>query len=110
MSRSANLVTFAACAVLALTLAGPAFAASCSAGVTGSGRAANPLNYDPPKHYNAGVLAKSRAIADWRIAVAAKCPRASTHWWRATGKKLECDGYAGGTGCEATAVPARRIF
>ena len=110
MSRSANLVTFAACAVLALTLTGPAFAASCSAGVTGSGQAANPLNYDPPKHYNVEKLAKQRAIAAWHEAVEAKCQHVSSHWWRARNKKIECDNHAGGLGCEATAIPARRIF
>ena len=97
--------------ILAVALAGPAAAESaCQAGITGVGRAANPLNYDPPKHYNMGELAKKRAIANWHEQVNAKCRHDSSLWFRARNKKIECDGYAGGIGCEATAIPARRIF
>lgn len=97
-------------AILAIALAGPAAAGPCSDGITGAGKAANPMNYDPPKHYNMNALARKRAIADWHEKVELKCPHESSLWLRARNKKIACDGYAGGLGCEATAVPARRIF
>lgn len=109
MSYSRTLVSLAF-AMCSLALAGPAAAEGCRVATTGVGRAANPLNYDPPKHYNMEKLAKSRAIANWQSAVKAACPEASTLWFRALGKKISCDGYAGGTGCEATATPAKRLF
>lgn len=81
---------------------------ACLEPVKAYARAANPLNYDPPKHYNPERLAKDRAIARWRDEVASKCPRASNLWWRARDRKVECEGYAGGIGCDVSAIPAIR--
>ncbi len=96
--------------LLSFALAGPAGADACDQPVTGVGRAANPLNYDPPKHYNMEKLAKGRAIAKWRTAVALKCAARSSLWWRAGNKKIACEGYAGGLGCEVTGTPGPRFW
>lgn len=105
-----SVVFLASIAVLAVAVATPAAAEgiACVTGITGVGKAANPLNYDPPRHYDMLALAKRRAIANWHEEVEAKCPHASSYWFRARTKKVTCDGYAGGTGCEAFAIPARR--
>ena len=110
LSRWSKLIPIAALTLASLALANPAAADGCRRATTGSGRAANPANYDPPKHYNMEKLAKSRAIANWQEKVRAACSGASTAWLRARDKKIECDGYAGGLGCEATATPARKFF
>ena len=79
--------------------------AACHTGITGMGRMSSGMAYDPPRHYDAGKIARKKAIADWRTKVAATCPHHSTWWIRASSKAIVCDGYAGGTGCEATAIP-----
>jgi hypothetical protein len=97
---------------MALAGAGPVLLAECGAlaaecgAISASGRAANPLNYDPPKHYDMEALAKARAIAAGRAAVRASCPGSSSTWDRAGQRSLFCEGYAGGLACEATATPA----
>lgn len=101
--RRALVLGAAACVLLATSCA--AIAGACDGGVTGQGRAANPMNYDPPRHYDMEKTARRRAIAAWRAEVGRRCPKASTAWWRARDRKIECDGYAGGLGCAATAVP-----
>ena len=110
MSTSRPRVSLTVLALVSLAFASPAAAEGCRRATTGVGRAGNPLNYDPPKHYNAEKLARSRAIANWQVSVRAACPQASTLWLRASDKKISCEGYAGGTGCEATATPAKRFF
>ncbi|MBS0240920.1 MAG: hypothetical protein JSS20_02000 [Proteobacteria bacterium] len=94
-------------AVLIVALAPMAAHAACEDGVTGRGRAANPQNYEPPKHYDMGALARSRAIADWQQSVRKKCPARSSSWAKAHRKDLQCEGYAGGTECTATGVPRK---
>lgn len=107
----ARALALSAAAVCAVALAHPAIAApACKDGVTATGRAANPMNYDPPKHYDAQKLATTRAIEAWSADVRARCGSRSPHWWRATGKSIECEGHAGGTGCTATATPAKKVF
>ena len=93
----------------AICQAAPAYG-KCDGTVTGLGKAPHGANFDPPRKYNTEALAKTRAIADWSAKVKAGCPRSSTSWYRATNKKVSCDGYAGGIGCEATAHPRRRYF
>jgi hypothetical protein len=107
---SPNALALAALALLSLGMATTAEADGCRKSTTAVGRAANPANYDPPKHYNMEKLAKTRAIANWQAAVRTNCPEASTLWLRASDKKISCEGYAGGLGCEATATPAKRLF
>jgi hypothetical protein len=79
---------------------------SCPGPIVASARAPNGLNLDPPQHYDTQKLARSRAIASWRREVAKRCPQSSTLWWRAHGKKIDCEGYAGGIECEVRGQPA----
>ena len=108
-TRGGAAVIILACAGMALGHSAAGAEPACTSPLTASGRAAYPLNYDPPKHYNAEKLAKDRAIAKWRELVASKCPQSSNLWWRARDRKVDCEGYAGGTGCEATGIPSKRI-
>jgi hypothetical protein len=96
----------------ALASCGPALAdpAWCEREVVGSGRIANGLNFDPPRHYDTQAVARQRAIAAWRDKVGVRCPHHSTFWWRAHGKSVDCEGYAGGIECEVRAVPARKLL
>ena len=95
-----------AAAVLALAATSAlADAPACTTGITGMGRMSNGMAYDPPRHYDAEKLARKKAIRDWHEKVEAMCPHHSAWWWRAHNKSISCDGYAGGTGCEATAIP-----
>lgn len=87
-----------------LALAGSA-AAACGS-VSAQGRAANPANYDPPKHYDMESLAKARAIAAWRVTAARQCPASSAAWSLATGRSIDCEGVAGGLECQAAGAPA----
>jgi len=110
--RAAPLISLAATVAAVSLLAAMSQASAenaCREAISATGKAANPANYDPPKHYNMEKLAKDRAIAAWRALVANKCPHDSNLWWRARNRKVSCEGYAGGTGCEASATPARRI-
>ena len=103
-----TLQTLIATAVLAaLTTSTAAFAdpAACTTGITASGRMSNGMAYDPPRHYDAEKLARKKAIHAWHEQVEATCPHHSSRWWRASHKSIACDGYAGGIGCEATAIP-----
>ncbi len=109
ISRSASLATLAAVVGVVAGLAPAAAENTCMQSITASGRAANPLNYDPPKHYKAEKLAKDRAVAKWRELVAFKCPHDSNLWWRARGRKVDCEGYAGGIDCAASGTPAKRL-
>ena len=79
---------------------------ACPGPIVASARAPNGLNFDPPKQYDTEKLARRRAITSWRREVAKRCPHSSTLWWRAHGKKIDCEGYAGGVECEARAHPA----
>lgn len=105
-------VSVLAIAVLAAGLTGsPAGAApACKEGVIARGRAANPLNYDPPRRYDAQKLATKRAITAWSADVRARCGSYSPLWWRAQDKKISCEGYAGGMACTVSAVPAKKLL
>ena len=109
LSRTAALAVLVAAVGLAAGLAPASAESACEQSITASGRAANPQNYDPPKHYNPETLAKDRAIAKWRELVAAKCPHDSNFWWRARDRKVTCEGYAGGISCEASGTPAKHM-
>ena len=91
-------------ATLLLVAAEPAAASICANKVVGQGRAANPANYDPPRHYDMVKRARERAIAAWRAKVARGC---SSNWSRASKRNVDCEGYAGGTECTASATPPR---
>ena len=96
----------ACCAGIAMVaVGGPAAAAICANSVVGKGRAANPANYDPPRSYDMVKRARERAIAAWRAKIARGCSR---NWSRASKRNVDCEGYAGGTECTATATPPRR--
>ena len=94
-----------AASILALSPATLAHA-GCADGMTGVGRAANPSHYDPPRKYDVVELARTRAELAWLKAVKAECPGRSVIWLRSSGRKVECEGYAGGTECTVTAIPA----
>jgi len=83
---------------------------ACNSSISASARATNGLNLVPPQTYDTQELARSRAIAAWQGTVAARCPRRSSPWRRAKGRKVDCDGYAGGISCEVSATPARRLL
>ena len=87
-------------------LAVPASAAAGCDSVSAQGRAANPANYDPPRHYDMEELAKARAIAAWRVIAARECAVSRAAWSKATGRSVDCEGYAGGLECTARATPA----
>ena len=108
--RSAATLGLAIAMIAAAAPSALADAAVCTTGIATYGRMANGLNYDPPRHYNAEKLARNKAIAAWRADVTAQCPHHSNLWWRAANKSIECDGYAGGTGCDLKAVPAKKLF
>ena len=91
----------------ASVLAAPAYG-KCEGTVTGTGRMAHGHNYDPPRKYDAQALAKKKALADWSAKVKSGCPGYSHLWFRASQKRIACDAYAGGIGCEATAHPHKR--
>lgn len=95
-----------ACACLIACLAAPAHAAEGCGSVSAQGRAANPANYDPPKHYDMESVAKARAVAAWRVTAARQCPASTAAWSRATGRSVDCEGYAGGLECTARGTPA----
>jgi hypothetical protein len=99
-------------ALLGMAASGTASAHSysCHGGIAALGRMANGLNFDPPRRYDTERVARSRAIAAWRLRVATRCPAYSTFWWRAHDKRVECEGYAGGVACEVRAAPARKLF
>jgi hypothetical protein len=100
-------------AVLAMLATSPealAYSGPCEIGLRATGRMSNGLNFDPPRHYDTMKAARSRAIAAWRQKVAVRCPHHSTFWWRAHGKRVDCEGYAGGVNCEVAATPARKLF
>jgi hypothetical protein len=107
-----RLAAAVAALVVSAAAALPAAAdpAACHDGISAMAKAANPMNYDPPKHYDAESLAKSRAISAWRSKVESLCPHHSSHWWRAHDKKVSCEGYAGGIGCDVSAIPAHRFW
>jgi hypothetical protein len=94
---------------LALGISGAAAKEACQSAIAVSARAPNGLNLEPPQHYDTEKLARSRAIAIWKQAVATRCPRYSTLWWRARDMKVECEGYAVGDGCAVIARPARKL-
>lgn len=95
--------------LLAVGVGGAAAKDECQGAIVASARAPNGLNLEPPQHYDTEKLARSRAIASWQQKVAALCPQDSTLWWRARDKKVDCEGYAGGIGCEVSARPARKL-
>lgn len=99
--RSAKLVMIGA--IGALAVASPALA-ECGA-ISGTGSAANPQNYNPPRRYDMVTLAKAHAVGAWKNAVRSLCPGHSTSWTKARGKSISCEGYAGGTQCVATGKP-----
>jgi hypothetical protein len=92
--------------LLAAGVCGAAAKDECQGAIVVSARAPNGLNLEPPQHYDTERLARSRAIGSWQQIVAARCPQHSKLWWRAHEKKIDCEGYAGGIGCEASARPA----
>lgn len=106
------LVTLSLSALLSVAACGAASAHSyaCRSGIAAASRMANGLNFDPPRRYDIERVARSRAIAAWRLKVAVRCPRRSTFWWRAYDKRVDCEGYAGGIACQVRAVPARKLF
>jgi hypothetical protein len=106
------LATSSVTALLVLAACAPASAhwSGCRDGVAAVGRMANGLNFDPPRHYDAERLARSRAIAAWQQKVALRCPGRSTFWWRAYDKRIDCEGYAGGVACQVRAAPARKLL
>lgn len=85
-------------------------AGRCDRGFYAQARVANGLNYDPPRHYDATALARSRAIGLWKMKVRTLCPDHSAFWWRAFEKDVACEGYAGGIGCRVAARPAHKFF
>ncbi len=95
--------------LLALSVCAAGAEEACRGTIAASARAPSGLNLEPPQHYDTEKLARSRAIARWRQEVATRCPQASTLWWRAHGKKIACEGYAGGIECEVSALPARKL-
>ena len=95
--------------LLALGISGAVAKDACQGAIADSARAPNGLNLDPPQHYDTEKLARGRAIAGWQQKVATRCPLYSTLWWRARDRKVDCEGYAGGIGCEVSARPARKL-
>src|SRR5437879_5740963 len=110
MKKLVALHVFALAALLGVGGAAAAQTGQCSNAIVASARAPNGLNYDPPRHYDTEKLAQKRAVAAWQRTVAAACPRYSTSWSRAQEKTFNCEGYAGGISCEASARPARRML
>lgn len=98
-------LTFAAAMFLAL--ASSAIAA-CPETITGVGRAPHGTNFDPPRKYDTEALARKRAMDAWADRVRAECPGRAAGWSGARNAKLECEGYAGGIMCEASAAPRGR--
>jgi len=94
-------------AVAIVTQPAAANPAQCTVVVTATGRAGNPQNYEPPRHYDAEKLASARAIQAWQAKAAHQCPHYSNLWTRARNRKLDCEGHAGGISCQASATPAR---
>lgn len=101
------LMASAVMAALAAMYADGASAAGCEAPVSAEGRAANPMNFDPPQHYDMEATAKARARAAWRQAVKLRCPGYQANWPLAHRAADICEGYAGGISCTVSAVPAR---
>ena len=110
MKTLAILGLGACLALIANSAAALADPLQCEFGLHATGRMANGLNFDPPRHYDTLRQARSRAIAAWRQKVATRCPRHSTFWWRAYAKSVDCEGYAGGVSCQVAARPARKLF
>lgn len=102
MVRKFMQIALAGAAALLCSLS--AAQAACGP-VTGSGQAANPQNFDPPRRYDVVTLAKVRAVGAWKAAVRARCPGQSLSWTRALKRDLSCEGKAGGTSCVATGTP-----
>ncbi len=95
--------------LLAVGIGGAAAKDECKGAIVASARAPNGINLEPPQHYDTEKLARSRAIASWQKNVATLCAQYSTLWWRAHDKKVDCEGYAGGIGCEVSARPAHKL-
>jgi len=108
--RAGVVSSVALATLLALAPTAASAEANACGSITATGRAANPANYEPPRHYDMNALARRRAIEAWRAKTAEACPRSSNIWWRARNRAIACEGYAGGLGCEATGVPAPRLF
>lgn len=87
-----------------------ASAGRCDRSFYAQARVPNGMNFDPPQHYNATTVARSRAIGLWKMKVRTLCPDHSAFWWRAFEKDVACEGYAGGIGCRVAARPAHKIF
>lgn len=94
--------------LVATGVSGAAAEDACASEIVVSARAPNGLNLDPPQRYDTQKLARSRAIAGWQRNVATRCPHSSPLWRRARDRKVDCEGYAGGIGCDASARPAPR--
>lgn len=97
-------VDLLAIAAVGLCVSIPSAHAECGV-ISGSGQAANPLNFDPPRRYDMVTLAKAHAVGAWKKEVRARCPGHSKSWTRARGNSITCEGYAGGMSCVATATP-----
>jgi hypothetical protein len=103
MLRTCSCIGFIGVSGLVLATV-PAFAECGTIG--GSGRAADPMNFDPPRRYDMVTAAKVHAVGAWKKEVRARCPGSSTSWEKARRKNIACEGYAGGTACTATATPS----
>lgn len=90
--------------VISLLAFAPSAFAECGA-ISGTGSAANPQNFSPPRRYDMVTLAKAHAVGAWKKAVRNLCPGHSTSWTKARAKSISCEGYAGGTQCVATGKP-----
>jgi hypothetical protein len=95
--------------LLSLVAATPALAepAACLGPLVADARMPNGRNFDPPRHYDTEAHARARAISAWQARARATCGRRFGYWPLAQRKSISCEGYAGGIGCTARAVPAR---
>jgi hypothetical protein len=86
---------------------------ACAKVITGTGRTCHVEGCADFAKYRVKVppkLAEQRAIANWQANVVKKCPQASTRWYRARGKSVDCDGSTGHFNCTVSAKPGRRYF
>jgi hypothetical protein len=112
-----KIILYALAAIAAGAAAGPMPASSaaepvCNAAIIAQGASAHVEGSEDWKRFNGKIpdgLAKHRAIEAWEQAIAGKCPSFSTHWSRALGQHVECEGAMGHEYCTASAVPARKL-
>lgn len=98
------IASVSSAAVPAPAVAGP----SCRTIITGTGRSSNVDGSADFAKYHGKVparLAERRAIANWQFEVKHHCAGASSWWWRARQKSVDCEGSAGHVDCTARAIP-----